>query len=390
MKQLKTAVIALIFLTGFALQSAAQSARLKVAVITPLYLDSAFDSGSDYKFGMNFPKYINAGLEFYEGVQEAADSLEKEGMPLDIFVYDSRSAGSTVPELVGNKSIDSMDLVIGHVSATEAKLLGNTVAGKNIPFINANYPNDAGITNNPAFVILNSTLYTHCAGIYKFIQKNYALAPVVVFRKKGVQEDRLKSYFDQIGQNTSGVSLKMKYVNLESNFTAEDLKEHLDADRSTIVIAGSLDVNFANSLVQGLSSLHGTNPSVVFGMPTWWDATNFTRPEYKTVEVFYTTPFYVSPVNPLVVRLTNDFKTRFYSRPTDMYFRGYETLYHFGHLLQLTGKNLGSSLADKRFKVFSDFDIQPVINPKTTTLDYFENKKIYFVKKVDGTVTAIY
>jgi hypothetical protein len=73
-----------------------------------------------------------------------------------------------------------------------------------------------------------------------------------------------------------------------------------------------------------------------------------------------------------------------------MVFRGFETVFHFVHLLQVNGKNLGSALSDKRFRVFSEFDIQPVLDPKTNTLDYFENKKIYFIKKVDGIVTAVY
>jgi hypothetical protein len=37
-----------------------------------------------------------------------------------------------------------------------------------------------------------------------------------------------------------------------------------------------------------------------------------------------------------------------------------------------------------------EFDIQPVINRTTMTLDYFENKKLYFVKKVDGVVKTVY
>ena len=56
---------------------------------------------------------------------------------------------------------------------------------RNIPVINVNLPNDGGVTGNPFFVILNSTLKTQCEGIYRHIQKYYALNPVVVFRKKG-------------------------------------------------------------------------------------------------------------------------------------------------------------------------------------------------------------
>jgi hypothetical protein len=125
-------------------------------------------------------------------------------------------------------------------------------------------------------------------------------------------------------------------------------------------------------------------------MPTWWDVTDFTKPEFKSLEVFYSTPFYLSPTDKLVNNIQQIFKTRFYTRPTDMLFRSYETVYHFSHLLTLYGKNLGSSLSDKKFKLFTEFDIQPVIDPKSMTLDYFENKKIYLVKKTDGVVTAVY
>ncbi len=134
----------------------------------------------------NFPKYINSGLEFYEGAQLAVDSLEREGLQLDIHVFDSRSSESSVSSIIKNKIFDSIDLVIGHVNANEAKMLAKAVAKRNVPFINATYPNDAGVSNNPNFVILNSTLYTHCAAMYKFIQKNYSLSPVVLFRKKGL------------------------------------------------------------------------------------------------------------------------------------------------------------------------------------------------------------
>ena len=53
-------------------------------------------------------------------------------------------------------------------------------------------------------------------------------------------------------------------------------------------------------------------------------------------------------------------------------------------------ENISSGLSDKRYLLFTQFDIQPVIDKKTMTLDYFENKKLYFVKKIDGVVRAVY
>ena len=67
--------------------------KQKVAIFAPLYLDSAFDNINTYKYAKNvFPKFINSGLEFYEGAKLALDSLNKEGVELDLYVYDTRSA----------------------------------------------------------------------------------------------------------------------------------------------------------------------------------------------------------------------------------------------------------------------------------------------------------
>lgn len=385
-----TAVWLIVFTGRIFSQDTAHSMRHQIAIFTPLYLDSAFDENAQYKQGMNFPKYINSGLEFYEGAQLAIDSLQKEGLKLDIHVYDTKSEKSSLSAVLNSADFQNTDLVIGHVNGGEAKALATFAAKKNIPFINATYPNDAGVTNNPDFVILNSTLHTHCAAMYKFIQKNYALAPVTFFRKKGAQEDKLVSYFEEIARSTGGVPLKIKYITLGENIDSMAVKNALDDASVNVCISGSLDVNFGQQLTRILSSSYSENPSVIFAMPTWWESTNFAKPQYKGVEVIYTTPFYLSPTNPLVISIQGIFKTKFFSRPTDMVFRGYETLYHFAHLLVLNDKNIGSSLSDKRFRVFTDFDIQPVLDSKTNTLDYFENKKIYFVKKVDGNVVTVY
>lgn len=382
-------VLCLFACKGFS-QDTTQPPRYQVAIFTPLYLDSAFDQSFEYRYNKNFPKFFNPGLEFFEGAQAAIDSLNKEGIPLDIFVYDTRSEKSGISTVVSNSEFDSIDLIIGQVNANDAKLLANAASDKNIPFINATYPNEAGVSNNPNYIILNSTLYTHCNAMYKFIQKNYALSPIILFRKKGAQEDRLQNYFQEISKSTASVPLKIKYVTLEDDFTADDVKEYLGKDATTVCIAGSLDLNFGVHLTGHLSSLYDDYTSILFGMPTWWDVANFSKPGFNGIEVLFTTPFYLPSTNALGTSLSNGFKTKFYSRPTDMFFRGYETLYHFAHLLQLNGKNIGSGLSDKRFRVFTDFDIQPVIDPKTSTLDYFENKKIYIIRKVDGVVTAEY
>jgi hypothetical protein len=364
------------------------STRQHIAIFTPLYLDSAFDMAGNYRFdNKTFPKQASAGLEFWEGAEMAIDSLKKEGLKLDIHVYDTRVPSQRIDSLLVSEAFKETDLIIGQVTATEAVKLANVAATLDIPFINATLPADAGVTNNPHYVILNSTLLTHCIGIYRFLQKNYSLQDIIVFRKKG--DDRLHNYFIEF-EKTTAVKLKLKYVTLEDNFTSDKLSLYLNSEKPNICLAGSLDANFAQTLCQQLALLSTAgSPNVVVGMPTW-SVIDFEKSQFKNLEIIYSTPFYVAPTAKLAATVHEKFKTTFYSRPSDMVFRGYETLYHFAHLLTLYGKNVGSSLSDKKYMIFGEFDIQPVINKTTMTHDYYENKKLYFVKKVDGVVKTVY
>jgi hypothetical protein len=76
-------------------------------------------------------------------------------------------------------------------------------------------------------------------------------------------------------------------------------------------------------------------------------------------------------------------------RPSDLFFRGYETTLRFALLLLDTGKDVASNLSRKGNAVFTQFDIQPVFKDEAKmSLDYFENKHLYFVKTF-GTVRNI-
>jgi len=361
-----------------------------IAIFAPLYLDSAFDETGSYRYDKNFPKFLNPGLEFYEGAQLAIDSLQQEGIPLEFTLYDTKSTKKTIAQILQSEGFQNTDLIIGHVSTLELRQLASAAAHKNIPFINANFPNDGNITKNPNLIILNSTLKTHCEGIYKYLQRNYATQSIVVFTKKGVLEDRLKGYFLDIEKNTASVPLKLKFISLEKNYDQKQLKPYLNQDLQNVFVVASLDEAFAKDFCFQLSPLAKTYKTTVIGMPTWDNISDFSQPLYNGLEIMYTTPFYINQNDSLVSQIQQHFKTDFYMRPSDMVFRGFETIYCFAKLLDEHGANITTNISEKKFNVFDNFDIEPVyLNKQNTSPDYFENKKLYFIKKVDGVVSSV-
>jgi hypothetical protein len=387
-----TVLLAVLFFPGRQLQAQTDSVSPKhrVLVFTPLYLDSAFDKTTgDYRYGKQFPRFINPGLEFYEGVQLALDTLNDEKVPLEVAIFDTRCSTKTMDQQLSSPEAAGAGLIIGYVTPAEERVLAAAALHKSIPFINVNLPNDAGISGNPSLVILNSTLKTHCEGIYHFLQRYYPVSSVTVFRKNGSMEDKLKTYLTDIEKATNGVKLKMKYVNLDENNPA-DLRQYLDSDRLNISLVGSLDENFGKKIAMQLSAFSETYSSLLIGMPTWDGVTDFNKKDYKGIDIVYSTPFYTSKTDTLSNTISDNFNSAMFARPSDMVFRGYECMYRFGKLLVEKDSNLVSSIGEKKHKVFTDFDIQPVLNRQTLSLEYFENKKLYFIKKADGVVKQVY
>lgn len=383
-------LLALIAFTSTLKAQSGTAQKHKVAIFAPLYLDSAFVRGEEYRYTKNtLPRFFTPGLEFYEGVQLALDSLNQAGANLEVFIYDTRSTKQSLDQQLNSPEIKEVELIIAHCSNNELRLFASVAANLRIPFINTTIPNDAGITANPNFVILNPTLRTQCEGIYKFIQKNYSLNPVVVFRRKASADDMIKNLFDDYSKNALGTPLKFKYVTLPDSFTVNDLTPHLDSIQHTLCLAGSLDVNFGKRLTLQLASVNQAYKSVVMGMPTWDAVKDFANMEYKGIEILFSTPFYNPRTDRVSEKIKEHFNTELYARPSDMAFRGYEATWIFSKLLLKYGKDISSNISNKEYHLFTDYDIQPVINRGTNTLDYFENKKLYFLKWLNGTYKVV-
>lgn len=369
-------------------QSDSARKKTSIAVFSPLYLDSAFDASGNYRYGKTFPKHFAPGLEFYEGIQLAIDSLQKENLDLDIHIYDTRSS-KKLESILASEELKSMDLLLGYVNMNEAYQLARAASVLEVPFVNVNLPNEAGVKANPHYVILNPTLGTHINAIYRFLQKNHALSSIIYFRKKGAADDRLKAFFTDAEKSTASVPLKMRYVMLDDSITTEQLRKFLDSSKTNICIAGSLDMNFSLMLTRQLASLGRSYKTTLFGMPTW-DQVDFNKPAYRGIEIVYSNSLYINPENKLAQQLQHHFKTKYFARTADIIYQAFESLYYFSHVLHETKDDFETAFGKKKNTLFGEFDIQPVNNKQTGEPEYFENKKIFFIKKLDGTVKTVY
>ncbi len=359
---------------------------MKIAVFAPIYLDSAFADGN-YKLGnANLPRQMVAGLDFYNGVMLAIDSLNKEHVPVTVLFYDTKSILNPIQKLVNGDELKDVSLLIASFNnRSDIKPLADLALQMKIPLISSTYPNDGGITGNPFFAMINPTLKAHLEAIYRYLHKTYPTEKLTLFRRNGAIEDMIEQVITDMNKKTPGLPLKINTVNLPDSFTVAQVTETLDSTKQNILICGSLDEEFGTELSKTLAASRNYK-TITMGMPTWEGIRDIS----KNIEVIYTSPFNFLKNDKLLFELFSKYKAKYAGRPNDMFFKGFESMYHFSKLLLKYPTGIIKALSDKDFKLFNDFDFQPIRSGKqSNSIDYLENKKIYFIRKMDGLVKSV-
>lgn len=360
------------FASAHAQPTKAVQDRKTIAVFIPLEIDAAFN-GPDYILGnSNLPKTMLPGLDFYNGVLMAIDSLKKTNTSLDIRIIDAKQKNNSLATLLTDTSIQKTALIISAVTnRADTKLIADFALAHQAPMVSAVFPNDAGVTNNPFFTILNPTLKTQCEAISNYLQNNFAKNTILYCKKKGPTEDYIQSI---IVDSKSKTAKSFLNIEVQDSIVFSDLAPYLDSTKQNILLCGSLKESFGTALVKILNE----NPaykSTVIGMPTWDGDKSLNTPN---VEIIYASPYYFNGNEKLLKQLTAAYKAKYLGRPSDQFFKGYETMLYFT-----------TSLLSKTSPAFNTFKIMPVYNADNKSqVDYQENKNLYFFRKQNGQIKS--
>jgi hypothetical protein len=106
-------------------------------------------------------------------------------------------------------------------------------------------------------------------------------------------------------------------------------------------------------------------------MPTWDGDKSFNA---TNIEIIYASPYYFNGNEKLLKQLTAAYKLKYLGRPSDQFFKGFETLLYFT-----------AGLFSKSTTVFNSFKLMPVYNSSIKSqIDYQENKNLHFFRKQNG------
>jgi ABC-type branched-subunit amino acid transport system substrate-binding protein len=376
-----------VFITGISKAADTAQAPLRIAVLLPLNLDSAFN-GYEYKLSnVRIPQYFLSGLDFYSGVMMAIDSLQKENANIEVWIYDTHKANQSMDQLAAQMQPMNFSLIVASISnSTEQRVLTSFSARNSIPVISATFPNDIYLESNPFFMMVNPTWKTHIQAVYNYLATNYRGKKIVFFTRRGSLEDRIAEEFKTLNTRRA---LNFSTVILRDNFSAADVLSHLDSTTQNIILCGSLYEGFGQALIKTLNDNGETYSSVVAGMPTWNGMDGTTGLASDKIQIVVTTPYNYVRGGAFIDNISANYMRSYYSKPSDMVYKGYETIYHFVKLLLANPASFINNVSRDDYKVSNDYNFEPVRLTQTSFLpDYLENKKLYYIKIINGRITV--
>ncbi|MCC6186145.1 MAG: ABC transporter substrate-binding protein [Chitinophagaceae bacterium] len=355
--------------------------RYRIDVLLPLYLD---DLVIDDKviFKGKIPDRAQAGINFYEGIQLAVDTLTQMGYKTDVYVHDINAKDTTIELLLQNGVLKNTDLILGYVSNADVLTLANYAAKNHVNFISAFSPSDANIIDNPYFFLLNPTLENNCNALVASIIKKQKDNPIIIIKRESIAVD--SSAYRYIVEAYQDKELKTVDCSLLPD--SAELVSVLDSAETNIVIMPIMDAYYAEKMIQNFKKYFPTYRFEIYGMPTWKGITT----NRKMIElgsqysINITQPYYFESANSLGQSIAQQYKTTFGGVPNELTYRGFELVFWLTDLLNKYGTIFNEKTSDKQMAPFTKYELKPKWD-KENKFYYYENKHLYLFQFQSGT-----
>ena len=287
---------------------------LNIAVLLPFYttkndsLLSFLSESQQTKEDIYKGSYM--ALNFLEGVIIATDSLNKTGMNINLFVFDTENDSNKVQQIINDGKLKNIDLIIGPVYRRNlskvTKLYGR---------------NQDKIILSP--LSRNTNVLKHGKNVYQiippfkvqidknsnYISKKHKNEKILILTKKEEEKyaKQYKSFFRKEKRK-----VKLCLFDGLNTITRDTLCKFL-TNHKYIVLIPSTDRSFVTKTLTAMGTID-TNMTV-FGLHNWRSFENLDIETLMKLNVHFPDPYYFDYQLPENKRFISLFKDRFHALP---------------------------------------------------------------------------
>ena len=293
------------------------------------------------------PSQINRRYQFvydlYEGMKIAQEDLEKEGIKIKLFAFDTERNDTTVRELVKKEWNNEIDLILGALYPNNTKELVKFAEAKKINIINPIGNDPELIKNNPYLFLCEPTPETQGIKAAEFALSNFAGKKAFIYFGDNLQDSLVAyAYQKRLSQDPSyqvvmqKLKAKVGYYNY-----LNDLNKVSKADSAHLFVCTN-EEDKALNFVSAMRTARRGFPILTY--PTWLDFSQLSFDQLEELRVhFLMTNQYIRS-NKESANFKKEYINRNMMFPSKFAYIGYETVYYFGKMIAKHGTNFQDAL----------------------------------------------
>lgn len=343
-----------------ALLSAPKSTRalnqLKVALLLPFNPSKKTAASSRF-------------IEYYEGMLLAVDSLQNQGLSLDLSVYDTGEGTSRIREILTGETLPNADLIIGAVQNDQIKMIADFAKEHHIKYvISFTSKNDDVLSNNFVFQVNtpHSYLYSKAAERGRKLFANDHIIFVNIHDK-----EEKKPFIKAFQEELKDHQVPFKEIEYNGETFAQDLDSLYMVDQvRNVIIPTSSSLEALQKIKTPLRMLAETKTDYtisLFGYPEWQTYVREALDDFYALDTYIYTNFYADNLSKPMQDFYNKFKTWYSKDLINTYPKygilGFDTGMFFFGAMKKYGVNFEEELDNIHYpSIQTGFDFHRVNN----------------------------
>lgn len=301
-------------------------------------------------------------IGFYEGVLLAVDSLKKQGVKIDLRVFDTERSTEKMYGIVEEVNQWQPDLVLGPVYGSVYKIIAENLEDKTIPLVYPLSSRSENFGEFPNFVQVNASFETLAVKMTDWLKEQGKEANLVHICLKGpdASETADRQIFKEQMEKIEG----MRFFNWDvEQVPLDSLRTLLLSDRENILVLPVAKEAEVSKILPLLSALTDAYRITVVGLPEWQTFTSVDHETYYKLNTKIFSYSYIDYFSDAATEFAVKYRKYFYTEPGSLVFKAFDMgMYFIDLAARYRDRALDAILYYNRDGSFSKFHFGKMMN----------------------------
>lgn len=361
----------------------------KVALLIPLYLEQVADTLWKERLD---PLRISElapfrFIQYYQGFMLAADSLNRQGLNVRIYVYDVDHNDAKVNEVLQKPEMKKMDLIVGPFFKNSFTRVADFALDNDIPIINPLSSRNDILGGNPYVFKLLPSVESQPELVAELVRREFSDHNILLYAANLFQNsDMIGMIKEAIERGDPAGKQKVTIIDYATD-SIHGFRNFASLTRPNLVIIYAENEVLPAALLSKLSAIKDDYRISVIGLPEWEKLTNIETAYLIALKAHIFMAAYTDPQLENVKGLIISYRAKYFDEPLYYAYSGFDAgyfflyaLYHYGRDFEKYLDKIDVPLTQNQFHfVKKDYGGYDNVNWNVLQyMDYFLLKKSFY------------